>query len=432
MVELIEPLQEEALDQDPARAHHDRRQHQRPPIAEPAVLQQQIGEEGAQHVLGAVGEVDDVEHAENDGEPEAEQRIERAVDQPEQQLPEQRRRRNAEHFEHGSSPTCPQASPVPSVSRIRRPRPATSAGSGETSALHQRAAAFVERAERFGGRDGGAQLVEIAEVLRFLGLLDLEQEGVVDLAAVGADRAFAEQRVVGRHRLHLVDHGLAVRVALERLDRLQILQHPGIDAGLHHGRHLARPFLLPALGEGAVGVVHVPIPSLGHDEALRRRQPHRSHVAREHQQSGEALPALHDAELRRLLDRVDGVAARIGEPDHLGLGRLRLQQEGREVLRVEGMADLADHLAAIGLDHRRSVALERVAEGVVGGEEEPGIAAGLHDRLAGAVCEVPGVVGPVHGIGVALRAREVGGRRPRCDEHLVLLTRDLADRQRDA
>ena len=66
------------------------------------------------------------------------------------------------------------------------------------------------------------------------------------------------------------------------------------------------------------------------------------------------------------------------------------------------MTDLAEHLAAIGLDHRRGVALERMTEGVVGGEEEPGVAAGLDDRLAGAVGQHPGVVGPVHGVGRAL------------------------------
>jgi hypothetical protein len=34
--------------------------------------------------LGAVREIDDVEHAENDGEPKTEQRVKRAVDQPDQ------------------------------------------------------------------------------------------------------------------------------------------------------------------------------------------------------------------------------------------------------------------------------------------------------------------------------------------------------------
>src|ERR1700733_1828675 len=45
-----------------------------------------------------------------------------------------------------------------------------------------------------------------------------------------------------------------------------------------------------------------------------------------------------------------------------------------------------------------SVALERVAERVVGGQEEPGVASGFDDCLAGAVRQHPGVVGPLHGI----------------------------------
>ena len=45
------------------------------------------------------------------------------------------------------------------------------------------------------------------------------------------------------------------------------------------------------------------------------------------------------------------------------------------------MLDAADHLAARRLHRRGGVALERGAEGVVGGQEEPGVAAGLHQRL---------------------------------------------------
>src|SRR6185369_4524199 len=89
MVELVEPLQEQPLDDDAGDADRDRRDDDRPPIAEPGILQEKEGREGAQHVLGAVGEVDDVEHAEDDGEPETEQRVERAVDEPDQQLPKE-------------------------------------------------------------------------------------------------------------------------------------------------------------------------------------------------------------------------------------------------------------------------------------------------------------------------------------------------------
>ena len=75
-----------------------RRDDQRRPIAEAGILQQQIGGEGAHHVLGAVAEIDDVEHAEDHGQAQAQQRIERAVDQPDQELAEQRLRMGCRRF----------------------------------------------------------------------------------------------------------------------------------------------------------------------------------------------------------------------------------------------------------------------------------------------------------------------------------------------
>src|SRR3546814_16858382 len=73
--------------------------------------------------------------------------------------------------------------------------------------------------------------------------------------------------------------------------------------------------------------------------------------------------------------------------DDLGLRRLGLQQEGGKVLVREGMADGAEDLAALFLDDLGNVALQRVAEGLIGGEDEPGVAALPHDGLAGAVGE---------------------------------------------
>ena len=101
MVELIEPLQKQPLDDDPGYAHDDGRNDDGPPIAQSGIEQEKVCGERAQHVLSAVGEVDDIEHAENDGEPQTEQRVERAVDESDQQLAEQRLRADAEQFEHG-------------------------------------------------------------------------------------------------------------------------------------------------------------------------------------------------------------------------------------------------------------------------------------------------------------------------------------------
>jgi TonB family protein len=50
----------------------------------------------------------------------------------------------------------------------------------------------------------------VPRIFRLGGLLHLEQIGRMILRPSGADRAFAEQGVVGRHFLHLGDHGAAV------------------------------------------------------------------------------------------------------------------------------------------------------------------------------------------------------------------------------
>src|SRR6266851_410526 len=155
------------------------------------------------------------------------------------------------------------------------------------------------------------------------------------------------------------------------------------------------------------------------------------HVGDERQQGGEVLTALGDAEFGCLLDGIDRVAAGIREPDDLRLRGLRLQQEGREVRAGEGVAHLAQDLAAILLDHGSSVAFERVTEGIIGGEEEPRVAAGLHDRFAGAVGERPGVIGPVDRIGSAFGAGQIRGRCAGDEKYLVLVAYDLVDCERN-
>src|SRR5690349_1023646 len=71
--------------------------------------------------------------------------------------------------------------------------------------LHQRAVALIDGPERLRGRDRRAQLVVVPRRLGLPRLLDLVEEHVVDLPAVGPDGPLAEQRVVGRHLLHLGD-----------------------------------------------------------------------------------------------------------------------------------------------------------------------------------------------------------------------------------
>ena len=83
--------------------------------------------------------------------------------------------------------------------------------------------------------------------------------------------------------------------------------------------------------EGPRLVVQVPIERRGQLQPLRGLEAEAVHVGVEDQQAGEVLAALDDAELGALLDRVDGVAAGIGEADDLRLRGLRLEQERREV-----------------------------------------------------------------------------------------------------
>src|SRR3984957_17214615 len=78
------------------------------------------------------------------------------------------------------------------------------------SIRRQRAAAVLEGAERLVGRDRAPELVELPWAFRPRRPLGLKKVHWVDLAPVDADRALAEQGVVGRHRLHGGDDGVAV------------------------------------------------------------------------------------------------------------------------------------------------------------------------------------------------------------------------------
>src|SRR5437016_1195548 len=91
-------------------------------------------------------------------------------------------------------------------------RPAASRSWTDAS-LDQRTLTVLQRPERLVGGNRRADLVVVPRRLRFRGLLDLDQIRGVNLAAVDANRALAEQRVVGWHFLHLRDH-LGAVVAL--------------------------------------------------------------------------------------------------------------------------------------------------------------------------------------------------------------------------
>src|SRR5262244_2084353 len=147
----------------------------------------------------------------------------------------------------------PHPSPCPDLPTAQSPRELL---------LHELAPTQVERAESLLRGDRRADLVVIPGILRLGRLLDLDEICGVDLATVDANSPLAEERIVGRHLLHLGDD-LGAVVALERLDGLQVVQRPRVYARVDH-RGMDLPVTLgEALGERARLVVHVPVKGLG-------------------------------------------------------------------------------------------------------------------------------------------------------------------------
>src|ERR1700724_4808007 len=156
-----------------------------------------------------------------------------------------------------------------------------------------------------------------------------------------------------------------------------------MNSRLRHGGHCLAP-LEEAFGKSARIIVEIPVEAGSHHDALRGGQPEAVDIAVEQQQAGKALaaPGASDAELCCLLDGVDDVAASIGKADDLRLGSLCLHEVGGEVLIGEGMPERAEHLASPRFDEGSGIALERMPESVVDGDEEPGIATLLDHHLA--------------------------------------------------
>jgi hypothetical protein len=86
MVQLVDPAQQQPLDQNPEHPHHQRRQHQHQPVVDAKVVHGHPGNHGPHHEQRTVRKVDDVEQAEDHGQPEAEDCVKRAIDQPQQEL----------------------------------------------------------------------------------------------------------------------------------------------------------------------------------------------------------------------------------------------------------------------------------------------------------------------------------------------------------
>ena len=207
------------------------------------------------------------------------------------------------------------------------------------------------------------------------------------------------------------------------------MQRRGVHARVHVvGLGLLRMGCLVPVGEGARALVLIPIEALADRDVLHGGEAERGQVRHVENERGHLLL---EAEFGRLLQRLDEIAARIGEADDIGARGLRLQQEGREIRRVERMARRAQNLAA-GRDHRiGAIALEILAEGIIGRDEVPGLRALAGQRLAERIAEHVGVVGPVNEILRAHRARQHRRTGARADHGLVLLLGDRDDGERD-
>ena len=101
MVEVVEPRQHGAFDQGAEGGDDQRRDDECRPIGNAEFSQEKIGDEGAQHVERAMGEVDDAQQAEDDGEPQRQKRIEGAVDEADEKLAEKGLDGNSEDHCHG-------------------------------------------------------------------------------------------------------------------------------------------------------------------------------------------------------------------------------------------------------------------------------------------------------------------------------------------
>ena len=300
-----------------------------------------------------------------------------------------------------------------------------------TPIAHQRAAALRQRTEGLVCRNRRHGLVDVPRPFELVRRFHLEQVHGMDLAAVRPDRAFAEQRIVGRHRLHRRHNCLAVGRSPDLVDGLQVVEDGGIDAGLHVVRHIALGVArLKALRKGAGRVVRVPIEWEEQLNALRRRQAERPHAVLPHDQRQQLL-ALPEPELVRLLERIRGIAAGIGERNGFGARALRLHQQGGEVAGPDRVTCRALHLAALLDEFVGELLLQIVPEGIVGSNEEHRLDALAGDGAREPMAIGPGVVGPMHRVGRAPRAGQQRSAGARPDQHLVPVAGDLVDGERD-
>src|SRR6516165_5422362 len=147
-----------------------------------------------------------------------------------------------------------------------------------------------------------------------------------------------------------------------------------------------------ALGPSSGFFCHIPVERVGDYQTLRGLQSQCLDIGDEDEETGQTLPAPNDTEFRQLLDRVDGICARIGKSDDLCFRGLRLQQRGGKVTGIKWMLHRANNPATTRNHKRTSITLECMAESVVGTQKEPSITALLDQRLGRPVRQSIGIV----------------------------------------
>ena len=85
------------------------------------------------------------------------------------------------------------------------------------------------------------------------------------------------------------------------------------------------------------------------------------------------------------------------------------------------MPDGTGNRAAFFRDKGTGLFFQRIAKGVIGGQEEPAVPAFLHQGAARAHSQGVGVISPVETIGRTLRAGQLGRRSPRGHGDLLFL-----------
>ena len=266
---------------------------------------------------------------------------------------------------------------------------------------HQRAGALVERPKRLIGRGGGQRLVIVPGRLAFDGFLT--SQGTPDAACVRP----ARMRLARNNRRRSTfssfgDRRGTVGFACPRpwRPRLQVMQRrantrrPAPWSAARRPPSATAAWRTPASGRSC--------PNRNYPSARSpARSPDRANGCRSGTAAVPASPQL-DAELLRLLDRVDRIGAGIGQA-RAPLPRSpapAAETTRNPWYRGTDKRTLPSTLPPGALHEVRGVALQRLAERVIGGEEEPTVAAGFDHRAAGRLRQHVGVVDPMDRVGV--------------------------------